>query len=213
MGLQVRFVHLPRPAKGLRFLRSKFKANYDKTLSDLEYELLKLSATSIVIQAGFADNQIRNDGWPYSKARPEHPGVIVSFRSRGQDLSFPCLTYDDLEDNLRAIALSLEALRQVDRYGVTKTGEQYTGFKQIGAPGESDSLQDAARLLSRYAGGASEGFGVHHIIGDGTVAEKAYRLAAMKTHPDRTGTRDEWEKVTAARDQLQKHFLAGARQC
>jgi hypothetical protein len=37
------------------------------------------------------------------------------------------------QDNLRAIALGLEALRKVDRYGITKNSEQYTGWKQLEA--------------------------------------------------------------------------------
>lgn len=40
-------------------------------------------------------------------------------------LSYPCDTFTTLQDNLRVIALALEALRMVDRYGVTRRGEQY----------------------------------------------------------------------------------------
>ncbi len=71
---------------------------------------------------------------------------------------------------------------------------------------------EAARLLSAYAGGASEGFGVDQILGDGVITEKAYRLAALKTHPDRTGTRGDFERVTVARDHVQRHFTSKAGQ-
>lgn len=37
------------------------------------------------------------------------------------------------QDNLRAIALGLEALRKVERYGFVKDDEQYTGFKALTA--------------------------------------------------------------------------------
>jgi hypothetical protein len=33
--------------------------------------------------------------------------------------------------NSRSIGLELEALRAIDRYGITKQGEQYVGFKAL----------------------------------------------------------------------------------
>jgi hypothetical protein len=37
------------------------------------------------------------------------------------------------QHNVRSIALGLEALRAVERYGVTHQGEQYTPWKAIGS--------------------------------------------------------------------------------
>jgi hypothetical protein len=41
------------------------------------------------------------------------------------------------QDNLRAIALGLEALRKVERYGIANRGEQYAGWAQLTAGGPS----------------------------------------------------------------------------
>lgn len=43
-------------------------------------------------------------------------------------------TYEHWQANVRAIALTLEALRAVDRYGATQ-GRQYAGFQQLTAGG------------------------------------------------------------------------------
>lgn len=151
--INVRFVYMPRPAKGLLFLRSQFQATYGKTLKDLERELDHLDAHSITIQAGFPNDRIRNDGWPYSSARPEHPGVVLQFMRKKEMLTFRSLKYASFEENLRAIALTMDALRRVDRYGVVE-GEQYQGFKQIASPAADSRLEKLIRLRD---GAATEG--------------------------------------------------------
>lgn len=40
------------------------------------------------------------------------------------------------QHNIRSIALGLEALRAVDRYGISRRGEQYAGFRAALTPGE-----------------------------------------------------------------------------
>lgn len=129
--MDVRFVYLPKPAQGLKRLRSQFQATYAKTVKELASELRHLNAKDVTIQAGYAS--VRNDGWPYSNSHPEHPGVILQFRRAGNVLTFKGYRYRSFEENLRAITLSLGALRTVDRYGVVE-GEQYVGFKAIEAP-------------------------------------------------------------------------------
>lgn len=42
-------------------------------------------------------------------------------------------TFVHWQDNLRAIALGMEALRKVARYGIVKGNEQYSGWKQLTA--------------------------------------------------------------------------------
>src|SRR5579863_10251967 len=55
----------------------------------------------------------------YAGAKLRTQGIILTFNSKHGPLSYPCDKYSNWQANLRAIALSLEALRAVDRYGVT----------------------------------------------------------------------------------------------
>lgn len=203
--LDVRFVPLPRPER-LPLQRSAFKSNYTKTLDLLEYELGHLKAKDITIQAGFAKAQIRNDGWPKGGTRPDHPAVVVSFISNGKQLSFAASRYLSYEENLRAVASSLEALRAVDRYGVSGSGEQYAGWAQVAAPGQSESLHELAIWLA----GVST-FPKDFILADSDTAQRAYRAAAMKLHPDKGGSREEWAQLQRAKEQLDAHFAGGAK--
>jgi len=174
--------------------RSPFSAKYASTLDLLEAELKHLSAKDITIQAYFDRRDIRNDGWPRSSARPSQPGVIVSFEQRKgtyqggkwvesiREFSFPCDRFLGWEDNLRAIALALEALRKVDRYGVTQSGEQYKGWARLPAPGPAGEMsrEEAALFIAGYAVIPKD----YLLHGSASFINEAYRKAAAKLHPD-----------------------------
>lgn len=196
--ISARFVtihHWPgTPTAAAKQKRAPFRSTYPKTLDLLERELAHLKARDILIQAFFSHEDIRNDGWPKGGRAPRWPGIIVTFLSGSStsSLSFPCDTYSSWEDNLRAIALALSALRAIRRYGVGRTTEQYRGFAQL--PAASDKRADAvvyfAKLLAR-----SE----QEIRSD---PSGAYKIAAAITHPDRnSGDRSGWDAV-------QEHWAA-----
>ncbi len=129
-----------------------FRATYPKTLDELENELSKIRAKEIIIQVeGLTRDGIRNDGWPRSgnwKNGYGGPGVIVSFESPKGAMSFPCDKFRDWQDNLRAIAKSLEALRMVDRYGVTRGNEQYRGWARLEAPSTGMDRESALQTIA-----------------------------------------------------------------
>lgn len=160
--------------------RASFKAPLGSTMALLGRELLALNARVVIAQIAMTEADFRNDGIPYANARATHPGVVIAFESKFGPLKFAVDTFTTWEDNLRAIALGMEALRKVDRYGVTKRGEQYTGWKALPA-GSSDE----------------------HGIPDATIAreylDERYggdiKRALMETHPDRGGDREEFGKV------------------
>lgn len=157
-----------------------FGVTYAKMLDDLERELRHLGARDIVIQAYFRRDDIRNDGWPRSSApKPSDSGVILSFTNREkQEISFPCDTYRSYEHNLRAISLTLTALRAINRYGVTRRNEQYKGWAKL--PPAPDKMSESAAI---------EFFNLHAGMKptDSDSLRTAYRAAARNLHPD-TGT-------------------------
>lgn len=59
--------------------KSRFEASWTQTLNLLEKELNYLRAKDVIIDGYFTFADIRNDGWPKSKARPAQPGIILSF--------------------------------------------------------------------------------------------------------------------------------------
>lgn len=181
--------------------RAPFKRAHNARLKHLWSELAKIGAENVLIQLHLKRDQIRQDGWPYEKARPTSPGVILTFERRrdGQQprtFTLPCDTYDDWSANLYAIALSLEALRAVDRYGVTTGTEQYEGFRQIAAGPALDAAW-ARAIIARYS---------DMPLTKDTPADKlrsAIRKAAAATHTDRqTGDTEAFLDVIRAREIL-----------
>jgi hypothetical protein len=168
----------------LRRRRSPFRSSLSATASVLARELAALNARLVVLQIAIEERDLRLDGLPRAHAVARHPGVLLAFESRHGPLKFAVDTFTSWEENLRAIALGMEALRKVDRYAVTKRGEQYTGWRALpvstDAGGITNAEQARAYLQERWGGDV--------------------RRALMETHPDRGGDPDEFRKVTRARE-------------
>ena len=173
----------------------RFKAGYQDTLSQLDSEISKLDGEHVVIQVDLAERDIRLDGLPRSNAKHgSHPGVVVSFESRFGPLRYATDEFTEWRANLRAIALSLKALRDVDRYGVSKRGEQYTGWKQLEAGG-SVTFPSADEAMRWMAEKAHEPFtGLNSVD-----CRRIYRDLARRLHPDAGGDSDDWDRLSAAR--------------
>lgn len=183
---------------GYRRERGNFSASWRSTLDLLGRELREVHATAKVLQVAIPEDQFRLDGYPRATARQVHPGVIVSFTSRDAGhLSFPCDRFEHWQTNVRAIALAMEALRKVDRYGITRNAEQYQGWKAIGSSSgpQAMTVDEAWSILGSF--------------GDRPIEEQrrnsdsslpvALRKARGFAHPDRHGgDRHLWDQVEQA---------------
>lgn len=184
--------------------RARFKVTYARSLDLLESELQKLRAKNLVIQVdGLTLQDIRNDGWPRSSWTPgrnSNTGVIVSFQSGKGAMSFPCDRFDSWQYNLRAIALSLEALRTVDRYGVTRGNEQYRGWARLEAPpnGNGMTRQGAIEFMAKLHGSNPENMARMNVEQWRDVC----RTAKIENHPDRGGKHETFVTIGQAESVL-----------
>jgi len=187
--------------------RYQFRAGWQSTLNLLERELGYLDARNIVIQADFTEGDIRLDGMPRANARqPSHPGVRVAFDSKHGPLIYATDSCQFWQHNIRSIALGLEALRAVDRYGVTKRGEQYTGWKAIGAGPTAMpamTVEDAAQFLIEHSNSAP--LKVESLLAMPALSADLYRLAARKLHPDVGGSNGDFQRLQDAKRILDEH--------
>lgn len=135
----------------------QFRAPYDKTIKHLRRELALIKAERCLV--GVVSPDVRADGTGFKgDARVRHPGAEVSFDMPSgpgfrrvtlhTDAFRDYVNRDSFNSNLRAIALGMEALRMVDRYGIAPGGQQYTGFAALEAgPG---LVERGAALAERY---------------------------------------------------------------
>ncbi|MGH4009245.1 MAG: hypothetical protein ACRDTH_14000 [Pseudonocardiaceae bacterium] len=108
-------------------------------------------------------------------------------------------TYDDAglswQANLRAVTLTLEALRAVERYGAVRDGQQYQGFRAIEAGSGNGhgfaSPEEALRWVREQTGNRA------------TDPRQAYKIAVRALHPDAGGSKQQWDRLDAARQLME----------
>jgi hypothetical protein len=120
--------------------------------------------------------ELRLDGLPRSKQRaPDDPGAAVYWRDGGERRCMAIDVYTTVEDNIAALAATIEAMRAIERHGgAVVLDRAFMGFAALPAPG-----QTTAR-------------GWREVLGVGPTAsydeaKSAYRALASKNHPDRGG--------------------------
>jgi hypothetical protein len=188
--------------------RSPFKAAFHSTFRLLERELAHAGAKSAVVQLALDQSQFRiSDGKPYANATPSHPGVIVSFNKGKLPLAFPCDRYLTWVENLRAIALALDALRRVDRYGVTQHAEQYRGWNALPPAALVTPVKMTVEQAARFVTRMSDSAGDNEPIKSLDTFKARYRSAALKLHPDYNNgePRPEWNALQEAKAVLDQH--------
>ncbi|HEX8249009.1 MAG TPA: J domain-containing protein [Pyrinomonadaceae bacterium] len=192
---------------------SQFKQTYSNTKTILQGELSKLGALASTVQLEMfiRPEDLRSDGELRANAKPYRQGVVLSFskvkrryldegsqqwKNELQTLSYPCDTYNDWKDNLRAIALSLQKLRDVARYGVFKYEDMVARLALPSAEGKVSTAESAAEFLAKYSDYKAE-----EILYTAFIRGSAYKQAATKLHPDKNGgsTTDDFLKLQDAK--------------
>lgn len=140
----------------------------------LELERMSVSRQDVVISTNL---QLRRDGLPLSAQRKvQDVGAAVYWSSRGSEPRVMAIDqYTTVEDNLAAIAATLDAMRAIERHGGAQILDRaFTGFAALPAPMTKRHWRDVLSI------GAD--------IYDMTVVKYQYRRFAREVHPDRGGS-------------------------
>lgn len=187
---------------------TRFKSKWGATLELLGREVDALQGRDVVIEIDVTEADLKLNGELRANARPSSSAVVVAFESKHGPLLYRCDRFftpyywqgPEWQHNVRAIALTLEALRAVDRYGATETGQQYAGFKALPA----GRAMSASHMTTEEAWSILGSFGFTNIAElreSASAAELAqlHRKARAFAHPDRHGgDRTLWDQVEQA---------------
>lgn len=131
----------------------------------------------------------RLDGLPRSDQRaPDDPGAAVYWEeSTGERRCIAIDQYHKVEDNLAAIAATLEAMRAIERHGgAAILARAFTGFTALPAPGAPREWWDVLgvpRTCTREE------------------LKQAYRALASRFHPDKPGgSHEKMAELNAAQE-------------
>lgn len=194
--MPVRPTHPPHPGGTMNV-----RPGYDKALNKLRYELGRIDAKEVVIEAGFSERQIRpTDGLPRGDQRPAHPVVRVTWKMGNRPMSLVCGIWSDYVKNIYMIAMTLESMRAIERYGCVQGQQQYSGFAAlppgVGIPmNEWPNVEAAFGYLASIAG--SDCRGRQH---NAELLDELFQAAARNSHHDTPGgSVEKMAKVNRAR--------------
>ena len=170
----------PRTAKPQR---SRFDVTPDKAMQELVWEIQRMGARYPVISTNVA---LRRDGRPYAGAKPDgnDAGVAVYFERKGKQMVFACDRWDRVQDNMRAIQKTIDAMRGIERWGASDMMERaFSAFEALPPPKSPWDIL-----------GVPKG-------SDKDAINAAYRRKAQGAHPDRGGSDGAMAELNRARDE------------
>ena len=161
--------------------RSKFAArSIDGATKKVMLELRRMHASNVVISTNLV---LRLDGLPRSgQAQPQDKGVAVYFTYKSRPMCFACDRWDTIQDNIYAVAQTIDALRGIERWGSGSMVEQaFTGFVALPAPASHWDILNVNPGSTR------------------DQIEHAYREKAKRAHPDAGGSTDAMARLNDAK--------------
>lgn len=166
--------------------RAQFKVAPAQARKELYEELERLGATKVVITT---NAELRLDG-QLAVRQPWNldPAIAVYFTRKGQELCLACDRWDDVGDNIRAVGLSVAAIRSLERWGTSDMVDAaFSGFAALPAGTSGAAWWD---VLGLYDSTVSR-----HLI------ELSYRALAKQHHPDAGGDPELWHAIQLAYEQ------------
>jgi len=155
----------------------QFKQSLAAALNGLRLEVQRLGGKDLVLSSNYS----------LGNEHPKEPGVVAYFDYDGKPVAIPCDRWARVEANVRAIALTIEAMRGMERWGakhmITAMFSGFTALPSRTGPSCWDVL-----------GIKSEPMPTEQVV------MAAYRTKAQTAHPDKGGSQEAFVELNNAKD-------------
>jgi len=158
-----------------------------KTTEEIVYQLKLLGATKPIISTNL---RLKIDGLPYSQQRqPDDRGVAVWFTLNGNQRVLACDKWRSIEENIWAIAKTIDAMRGIDRWGVSDMLDRmFTGFLALPSQPHWSSILDLPGTFS-----------VEEL-------KASYYKKAKELHPDNGGDPEKFAELNSAYESAKREL-------
>jgi hypothetical protein len=166
-----------------------FKTTLPKAEREIEYEMGRWRARGYIVSMS-----------PRHRAKLVDPGIALWWNQpiAGKPVAelrvLACDTYEGIEDNAHAIALTLTGLRAFERYGTYTREQAIEGARLALPPPTRVDGPPWWEVLGVEASWPLE------------AIEALWRSKAEKAHPDRGGSHDEIARLNAAMDEARQEL-------
>lgn len=158
---------------------ARFKTTLSAALSMLKDEVCLLGGKNLVLSSNYTLG-VKN---------PKESGVVAYFDYENQPVAIPCDRWRRVEHNVKAIALTVEAMRGMDRWGAkAMIKAMFQGFKALPAATDGNWWD-----ILGVAQNASRDF-----------VKEAYRGLVKKHHPDAGGSVLHFQKIQRAYESFER---------
>lgn len=179
--------------------RPKFRAMFVRDRNAVIKQLQMRRASQIVITS---DLPTRNDGLPYANANCQDPGIAVWWVEKGREQVIACDRWNHVVFNLRAIDMSLEALRGLDRWGASEMVERaFAGFAAL--PPGTPPPQRSWRYVFDVATNLNDVLSKADIM---ALVRQRHRDAIKSAHPDAGGSHERAAELNVALAEAEKEL-------
>lgn len=166
---------------------SIYQVSFARARDEVLRSVRLLGGVDVVISSDIA---LRRDGLPYAnQGEPRDPGIAVYWSQDNQPRVMACDCWRTVRDNLRAVGLTIDALRAIDRSGATQLLERaFTGFA---------ALPESTTVVRSWRD-------VLHLNGQPVTQRdvlEAFKRRLPFCHPDSGGSHDLMVELNRARDE------------
>lgn len=177
--------------RSTRRTSSSFKQSMEQAQRFLHNELRMLKATELIVSTNLP---VRKDGMLYAdymSRKIDDPGVAIYFKYDSKDVVMCCDRYQSVWENIYALGKGIEALRGMDRWGVSDFLERaFTGFKALPENASGSTVKKYWWSVLGVNKGATW-----------EEVSSAYRTLAKQYHPDAGGSDEKFSELSEALEQ------------